>query len=383
MKRISKVSLAVVLGAALASAAFAQKGKQDNRGPAPAPAHSAPARVEAPHNHAPAPQRTVQVNTQQRVSQPAHNQFNPSQSNGPRQISQGLPTHEQVAGHQGIGVRTAGDNAGKVGNGQTGNGNQGNTGHDGNTTSRTTGFGNTGTVNHNTNNNNPWGNGNGNQNNANNNPWGNNNSGRVDTSKIHDYKGNKGNGFRQDYQRRDNGPAFSFGFYLSAPTVDCVLSPWYAYPTLPAYLPLNEVVVDNGINVNWHAGTYYNYASYTNAPLTEAVDEIARVFTAQDLNYVPGLVGGGQVNIFNNGQYEYSVNGADFQQMLQDNVDNTQTLAFRITNVRTNGNTATVDAAHTFNDANGNTETVYQEYRLTASAGIYSITGFSTSTTPL
>jgi len=378
MKRISKVSLAVVLGAALASAAFAQQGKRDQKDPAPAPAHSAPARVEAPRVQTQAPQRTYQVAPQRTFTQttavqsrvqPITTRFNQTvsfQNSGNPAVKQSLPNHDQLRGHQGIGVKVQTDNGGKVGNTvgngghDSGNGNQSNTGHN-------TGFGNTGNGNRNTN--------------SNNNPWG--NATHVDTSKIHDYKGHDDNGFRQDYERRDNGPSFHFGFYLTAPTVDCVLSPWYAYPTLPAYLPLNEVVVQNGVYVNWDAGSYYNYQANNNTELNNALNNITSLFDNQDLGAIPQLVGSSQVNIFNDGQYEYTLQGPEFQQMLQDNVLNTQTIGFQVTNVRTAGNYWVVDCAHTFNDANGNTQTVYQEYRLTNRFGAMYITDFSTSTNPL
>jgi hypothetical protein len=364
MKRISKVSLAVVLGAALASAAFASQGNKDQRGPAPAPAHSAPAQsAPAPRVQTQVPQRTFQVAPQRTFTQttavqtriqPTTTQFNRTvsfQNNGTPPVKQSLPTHDQLRGHQGIGVKLPADTGGKVGNGTVGNGghNSGNesagyTGYTANT-HQSNGFG-------------------------------------GDTTKIHGYVGNKQNA-RQDYDHGYNQPAFHFGFYLTAPTVDCVPSPWYAYPTMPAYLPLNDVTIQNGVYVNWDAGSYYNYQANSNSALGIAVNNITSIFDNQNLAAIPQLVGPFQVNIFNNGQYEYTLQGTDFQQMLQDNAANTQTISFQITNVRLNGNYATVDCAHTFNDANGNTETVYQEYRLTNRYGAMYITDFSTSTTPL
>ena len=136
MKSISKVSLAVVLGAALTSAALAQQNhNQPRNAPAPAPRvqNVAPQRASQPQPRfqQPAPQRTFQqqqaqprVQTpapQQRVYEPVRfgqqpvaqprGQQTPVRSdpwghNAPvnQTVRQSLPTETQLRGHQGIGV---------------------------------------------------------------------------------------------------------------------------------------------------------------------------------------------------------------------------------------------------------------------------------------
>jgi hypothetical protein len=200
-------------------------------------------------------------------------------------------------------------------------------------------------------------------------------------SHVQRYNGNHDRDFRTNYDHRGNGINFSFGLYLTAPTETCVVSPWYNYSVLPAYLPENVVSINQGVACNWNAGTFYNmsggYAS--NAALNNAVSNIEALFENQSTSALDALIpDSGQVNIFNGGSYMYSLNDSDFRQMMEDNIQNTETSSFEITNILADGGQATVNATHTFTDPNGGTQTVYQQYRLQLENGRYVIVDFTT-----
>ena len=284
--------------------------------------------------------------------------------------------------------RTGGGNANQNGRGNNnqndrgGNGNQTNSGSQGNLGNRNqNGSGNNNQSNRGNGNENR--NGNGAQGDHGNNNQGNRgNSGNSGHTQVQHSQGRHDNNWRHGYDRRAGGPSFSFGFYLDVPDqAPCVASPWYDYPGLPGYLPLSDVLVLNPGAFNWNAGSGYNYNI---ASLNSAIGQIQAVFQGGNVDDVQNLVQPyTNVNVYNEGQYEYSLSTADFAQMMDDNVTNTQTISFQVTSVKTNGLYATVDFAHTFDDPNGNTQTVYQEYRLQNISGRYYITDFSTSTTPL
>jgi len=176
---------------------------------------------------------------------------------------------------------------------------------------------------------------------------------------------------------------FHFGLYLYTPFAGAVYpSPWYYYPGLPPYVPASAVVVVPGYSANWTYGNPYSYQGGQNEMLNSAIGEISSAFSSQNAGAVAALVpSGGQVAVFADGQYEYSLNGPDFQNMLSDDVSAVDTTSFQITSVRAGGNWAVVHAAHTFQNTDGSTETVNQTYRLRLEGGQYVMTDFMTNHT--
>ncbi len=215
-----------------------------------------------------------------------------------------------------------------------------------------------------------------NRNDRNSNVWGNN---KGNWNHVQHFDGRHDNNWRTGYHWGNREPVFGFGFYLDAPTVDCVVSPWYYYPTMPGYLAETSVVVNPNVVCNWNVGTDYSYAAGDNSMLNLAVEDITAMFQNQSLTALDAMIPpSGTVNVFNNDQYMYSLNDADFRSMMQDNLQNTQTMNFAITGVSVYGGTATVNATHTFSDPDGGTATVYQQYKLQLQNGHYVIVDFST-----
>lgn len=187
--------------------------------------------------------------------------------------------------------------------------------------------------------------------------------------------------WREDYHPRRDRNLF-FGAYLTTPFVEeSVVSPWYYYPTVPGYLPENCVRIGNGISIAWNSGSVYEYGNYE---LDNALSALRASYLNEDSNAAMDLVSPNQaVAVFNEGQYMYTLSGTDFAQMFEDTVLNTQSSGFQITSVRTIGLAVNVDAVNTFEDGDGNVETVYQAYRLQNAGGRYVITAFMTSHDPI
>jgi len=178
--------------------------------------------------------------------------------------------------------------------------------------------------------------------------------------------------------------------YVFSPfRVACVVSPWYYYPNLPAYLTLSRVVVVDGQTCDWNEGTTYAYRpsavadTPNNSGLNESVDQIKAIFLNQDQQAIENLIPTeSQVAFHNDGKYMYSLNGTDFQQMLADNAKDTQTSSFEITSVNVKGEEAIVKCTHVFTDAQSGNDTVYQLYRLRNTDGKFVISDFMASHTP-
>lgn len=95
---------------------------------------------------------------------------------------------------------------------------------------------------------------------------------------------------------------------------------------------------------------------------------------------IASLVGtDGQVAIYSSEKYMYSVNDADFTQMLADCALDADTALFQITSVKVDGNNAIVKCKHQFVDGDGAMQTVYQQYHLTDAGAQFQVVGFSTS----
>lgn len=219
------------------------------------------------------------------------------------------------------------------------------------------------------------------------------NDGDGDDYRVHRY-GNHHDHWRSGYYQYSpywNDGSFFFSAYTYTPYDNCVVSPWYAYPTLPPYLSYDRVTVLGGTYCPWNSGTYYNYnpgynpESYGNPDVNFAIDEISRAFnTGGDADLSRVIPQDGRVNIYNEGQYMYSVNGGDFYNMIQDNIHGVRTRGYVVTSVRMEGADAIVTARHDYyNPWNGVSE-AYQMFRLrpTSDSG-YIITDFMTSSTPV
>ncbi len=180
---------------------------------------------------------------------------------------------------------------------------------------------------------------------------------------------------------------FSFGFYLFTPFSDpCYVSPWYYYTCLPPYIPAERCYVVRDYSCSWNDGVVYSYRpradyydAYSDERLDGAIDEICAAFDRQDVRALDDLIPyDNRIAVFTDNRYDYSLDAADFHDLMADNIRNTETVSFQIESVRRSGSGATVRARHVVRNPDGDEESVYQEYRLRREDGHFVISDFMT-----
>lgn len=217
--------------------------------------------------------------------------------------------------------------------------------------------------------------------------------------RVHQFWGNRGgpwgSGWRTGYWGYPGWPigGFFFDNYLYDPWLEpCVVSPWYWYPTIPPYIPEDDVTIESPPPppVDWDQGQNYDYqpeqnpVSYGDHELNCAIGQIRNIFNHQMDSAVDYLIPDGDVvKIYNDGKYMYDLKAHDFRAMMKDNMKATKTLSFDVTYVKTEGDAAIVKCRHTFEDPESGQDTIYQMYRLEENGGRYRITDFMTSETEI
>lgn len=188
---------------------------------------------------------------------------------------------------------------------------------------------------------------------------------------------------------------FWYPYYCFSPfSVGCTISPWYWYPMLPGYIVETRVVYVNNYDVDWGGGRIYNYDSWNsgsrdydsdrNPAIDSSISALVTAFEERDKNALDKISPArGNVAIFVDGRYSYSLSADDFYDLMTDNVMGVQTRRYVITGVRTKNGEATVTAKHEFIDADGNRQTVYHRMRLRNVNGDYVITDFMSSDSPM
>ena len=167
-----------------------------------------------------------------------------------------------------------------------------------------------------------------------------------------------------------------------------MVSPWYYYASLPGYLNYNCVHIINFQTFSWN-GTRYNYGynrggwgnSYNNrTDLDYAIDDLVDAFQNQDRRALGRVIPrSGQIDIFTNGRYDYSIDADSYYRLMLDGIYNSETRRYSIVSVETYRGSAEVVAKHEFSDPWGRRQTVYHWYRLESSRNGYEITRFGTS----
>jgi len=209
---------------------------------------------------------------------------------------------------------------------------------------------------------------------------------------------------------------FRYPFYVFDPYDSFgLISPWYYYPTLPGYInPYRCTIISAGllppIFVGLEYSCWHNNAAYQqgydqgyqdaqaaaqlnaqqqqdsqlpdNRILDGAIDDIVSVFLHDDQRSLDRLIGdNGNVNIYVDGRYSYSLTTNDFYDLIHDNAHTTQTVDYKILDVRVEGDEAKVMALHTFKDPWGDTEKVYHTYVLKLGRRSAQIIEYGTSAT--
>ncbi|HWD40360.1 MAG TPA: hypothetical protein VG944_16040 [Fimbriimonas sp.] len=207
----------------------------------------------------------------------------------------------------------------------------------------------------------------------------------------HDYWQSPRWGGHWRYGYSGRGVSFHFGFYLFSPFESpCYVSPWYYDPCLPPYIPAERVIVVPGYHTDWNEGITYDYQpeaeydSYGDADLNRSIDTLSASFGENGADAIDEITPDfGKVAVYTDGSYDYSLSADDFRSMMLDNAENTETVDFRITNVRRHGGDAIVSATHVVRNQDGGEDTIYEQYRLHGQDAHFVITDIMTSHTPL
>jgi hypothetical protein len=212
-------------------------------------------------------------------------------------------------------------------------------------------------------------------------------------------------GHRQGYyhhNRRWRDDYFYYPHYRFTPWVGerCYPSPWYYYSYLPPYLSSSRVIYVSTFPVvswnswsvwrpgwNWDRSWAYTYDSgrYAGRPdyndVDAAVEDIIRAFRSNSLRSLDRLVPSrGNVNIYLDNRYAYSLSPNDFYDLMLDGIENSRTRAYRIVDVRWSGSRfVRVSAEHEYLDAWGSLNRTYHTYLLEQERGDYVIREFGSS----
>lgn len=185
------------------------------------------------------------------------------------------------------------------------------------------------------------------------------------------------------YHNRFKDRWFFYGGYSFWPFSPVVCSPWYYYPQLPPYLLLSVVFISNP--PAYVQPTVYNWAEpspeVTYGELDYAIEDIVNAFEDHDLRAIDRLIPeDGDVAIFLDGTYSYSVRASDFRDILHDSVSDVRTTGYHVLSVnRYSGGSALVEGQHNTIDPWGDRQTIYQRIRLVREGGYWVIREFGTS----
>ena len=211
------------------------------------------------------------------------------------------------------------------------------------------------------------------------------------------------NGWRTGYCHYNNNwndSYFWYPNYCFSPfgNVNIVISPWYSYSFLPGYLSCNHVYVTNYRGFwGWNTGVIYAYDSYNsgynsgynsnydnrfdrNRDVDYAIDDLKDGFERRNFQALDHLVPQyGRIAIYRDGQYDYSIDSRDFDDLLNDLSSNANTNRYRILETRIGRNSARISAMHEYTDQWGNRQRVYHSIYLENEDGNMVIREFGTS----
>lgn len=179
---------------------------------------------------------------------------------------------------------------------------------------------------------------------------------------------------------------FCYPFYVFdpwAPNVVCVASPWYRYSFMPGYVNTTRVIVVNNYVQTWGTSGWadysYNRDDRRNEALNDALDDLRDAFERNSTRYADNLIPvTGQVAIYNDGRYDYSLGADDFRDMFLDGVEQSKTLKYEITESQFRGDVVHVRARHEYEDSWGQRQVVYHMLTLQREGNGYVIREFGT-----
>jgi len=199
---------------------------------------------------------------------------------------------------------------------------------------------------------------------------------------------------------------FCYPYYVFNPyetSTTCLVSPWYYYSYLPAYVEQDRVVFTSNYESSF-VGFPYDYepivynrrdgyddirdAQYDNnyvgrRALDLTIDDIVASFVKNDRRAVDHLVPrSGNVLLGVDGSINYGVRADDFYDMMIDATQNSRTVDYQVLAVKANDDEAEVIAEHDYLDSWGRKQVIYHRYHLFGERGNIVIRYFETSTDP-
>jgi hypothetical protein len=170
---------------------------------------------------------------------------------------------------------------------------------------------------------------------------------------------------------------FAYPYYVFNPWMAngyCVASPWYRYSYLPAYVNTTRVIVVNNYVPTWGTSGWNDYSydrnDRRNEALNDSLDDLRDAFERNSTRYADRLVPpSGQVAIYNDGRYDYSIGADDFRDMFLDGVEQSKTIKYEITEVQTRGDEVHIRARHEYEDSWGERQVVYHTITLRRERG--------------
>lgn len=154
-------------------------------------------------------------------------------------------------------------------------------------------------------------------------------------------------------------------------------SPWYHYANMPGYINIVRINFDF-ISFEWRSGSTYRWqydnrrnddwgwnSNYRRDYIDEAVDDIYDSFTRGRIRYMEHLISDRDFVNVDMGRYaQYQLRGDDFYDLVRDLVEGTQTLDYRIREVKNNRGRLTIVADHLYRDPWGREKSTRHYYGL-------------------
>ncbi len=192
------------------------------------------------------------------------------------------------------------------------------------------------------------------------------------------------------YNNYWNDDFFCYPYYVFNPWAAngyCVASPWYRYSYLPGYINTSRVVIVNNYVSPWSYNDWQDYRydyqdrnrDRRNEALDDTLDDIQDAFERNNTRYADRVVPAtGQVAIFNDGKYDYSLGAEDFQDMFLDGVEQSKTVRYEIIESKVRGDEVRLRARHEYEDSWGAKQVVFHAYTLRRENGRFVIREFGT-----
>jgi hypothetical protein len=171
--------------------------------------------------------------------------------------------------------------------------------------------------------------------------------------------------FYYDWRWRDD--LFGYPYYRFSWDLGAVFSPWYFYPHLPGYVAVTRIRWgESQFDVTWSESRRWDRSDASwreRDALDEAVMDLERGFERHDRRSLGAIVPRrGRVLVDLDRNYRYTIDAADFHDLLVDLAETTRTIAYRVVDVRVRPDAARVTARHDFQDPWGRRQSMTHQF---------------------